>query len=528
MFLPPAKGNVRKSKVRESQAVVSSRRVLALFAVASISFTLSWGSFAERRDALAAPVGEAVTAAIRARLSEKPFTDREQKAVLDYYSRPEVPLLWVDENGLSPRAKNVVEEIAKADDYGLRSSDYDLPKPDGFDANTAAATGWLADAEIKITLAVLRYARDARGGRLNPTRLSANLNPTMVLPEPRLVLESIATHDPAVYLRMLHPTHPQFKALQKKLIELRRAKANDAHVATIRLILLNMERWRWLPSDLGSFYVVVNVPEFILRVIANGEQSLTARVVVGRPDTQTPIFSNKMQEIVFNPYWNMPNSIKSREIQPSTQRPTGWFSGGGWDTSVFKRHNLRVSIQGREVDPAKIDWKGVDIGTLDIYQPPGPSNVLGRVKFMFPNKHDVYMHDTPMRFAFDEPIRAESHGCVRVENPDQLALLILRRDQGWSQAKTASAIKHGYDQHVALKQKIPVHITYFTLRVNEDGSISTFADLYGHDARMEAALFGEHLALVSQPKRERSQRKRAQDDPSHTGAESLSGFVSNF
>jgi murein L,D-transpeptidase YcbB/YkuD len=501
--------------------------VLALFAAASISFTLSWGSCdAEERDALPAPVGEAVRNAIQARLSEKSPTSPEQSAVVDYYLGPKARLLWVGGNRLSPRAKALTEEIAKANDYGLRSSAYDLPKPDGFDANNPAATDWLADAEIKITLAAVRYARDARGGRLNPTRLSPNLNPTIVLPEPRLVLESIVTYDPAQYLRSLHPTNPQFEALRQKLIELRSKKTHEA-LATTRLILLNMERWRWLPNDLGSFYMLVNVPEFMLQVIANGERVLTARVVVGKPDTQTPIFSNKVQEIVFNPYWNLPNSIKSREVLPSTQRRTGWFSGGGWDTFVFKRHNLRVSIQGREVDPAKINWKGVDIQTLDIYQPPGPGNVLGKIKFMFPNKHDVYMHDTPMRFAFDEPSRAKSHGCLRVENPDELALLILRRDQGWSQAKTASAIKHGYDQHVALKQKIPVHITYFTLRVNEDGSISNFADVYGHDARMAAALFGENVALNSPQITEGHQVRRDQDSR-NAGAENLSGFMSNF
>src|SRR5262245_3771923 len=527
MFLPTVDSKVCESNAQGTRepVVVSSLRALALFAAASISFTLLWA--AAERDTLAAADDEAVRSAIRARLSEKSFINREQRAVVDYYSRPEARLLWVDENGLSLRAKTLTEEIAKADDYGLRSSDYDLPKPDEFDSNNPAATDWLADAEIKITLAALGYARDARGGRIYPTRLSTNLNPTIVLPEPSLVLESIATYDPASYLRSLHPTQPQFEALRQKLIEFRRSKANDAHVATTRLILLNMERWRWLPSDLGAFYVIVNVPEFMLRVIANGEQALTARVVVGKPDTQTPIFSSKMEEIVFNPYWNLPDSIKSQEVLPSTQRRTGWFSGGGWDTYVFKRHNLRVSIEGREVDPAKIDWKGVDIETLDIYQPPGPGNVLGKVKFMFPNKHDVYMHDTPMRFAFDEPTRAQSHGCVRVENPDQLALLILRRDQGWSQSKTASAIKHGYDQHVALKQKIPVHITYFTLRVNEDGSISTFADLYGHDARMAAALFRGSIAHSSRPIREGPQVRRVQH-PTNAAAENLSGFMSNF
>jgi murein L,D-transpeptidase YcbB/YkuD len=420
-----------------------------------------------------------------------------------------------------------MEEIAKADEYGLRSSDYDLPKSDGFVSNSPTASDWLADAEIRITFAALRYARDARGGRLNPSRLSSNLDFTIALPEPRLVLESIATYDPAAYLRSLHPPHPQFEALRQKLIELRGRKSNDARTATTRLIL-NMERWRWLPSDLGSFYVMVNVPEFMLRVMANGDQAFAARVVVGKPETQTPIFSDKMQEVVFNPYWNLPNSIKSSEVLPSTQRRTGWF-GRGWDTLVFRRHNLRVAIEGREVDPAKIDWSGVDIRTLDIYQPPGPGNVLGRIKFMFPNKHDVYLHDTPMRFVFDNSARAESHGCVRVENPDQLALILLKRDQGWTEAKVAAAINNGHDQHIALKQNIRVHITYFTSRVNDDGSISTFEDLYRHDARMATALFGENVALSTPSRTAHPKAKRAQDSrPQSRGAENLSGFISNF
>jgi murein L,D-transpeptidase YcbB/YkuD len=114
--------------------------------------------------------------------------------------------------------------------------------------------------------------------------------------------------------------------------------------------------------------------------------------------------------------------------------------------------------------------------------------VLGNVKFVFPNKHDVYMHDTPQKFLFAQPVRAESHGCMRVQNPDQLALILLKHDQGWSEARIASAIADSYDSHVALQQRIPVYITYFTLKVNEDGSTSTYGDIYGHDSRMAAAL----------------------------------------
>ncbi|MGA7545528.1 MAG: L,D-transpeptidase family protein, partial [Methyloceanibacter sp.] len=114
--------------------------------------------------------------------------------------------------------------------------------------------------------------------------------------------------------------------------------------------------------------------------------------------------------------------------------------------------------------------------------------VLGNVKFVFPNKHDVYMHDTPQRFLFAKDVRAESHGCMRVQNPDQLAAVLLKKDQGWTQGRVAAAIANGYDQHVKLEQRIPVYVTYFTARVNDDGSLSTYSDLYGHDARMAAAL----------------------------------------
>ena len=187
----------------------------------------------------------------------------------------------------------------------------------------------------------------------------------------------------------------------------------------------------------------------------------------------------------------MPTSIKVGEIRPYV-RPAGggWFgSGRGWNTSVFQRHDLRIKYGDREVDPASLDWNRVDIRNLHLYQPPGPRNVLGKVKFVFPNKHDVYMHDTPQKHLFAKPVRAESHGCMRVQNPDQLAGVILRHDQNWSRARTVSALETGYDQHVGLRQKAPVHITYFTLRVNEDGSVTTFRDLYGHDGRMAAALF---------------------------------------
>ncbi|HEX2380400.1 MAG TPA: L,D-transpeptidase family protein [Methyloceanibacter sp.] len=523
---------------------------------------------------------EAVRIAVQNKLSPKSPTARknEQAALVEYYSVPDQPLIWVDDKGLNERAKLAMAEIANADDYGLKASNFALPKADGFDPNDPKATDWLADAEVKLSYAVLDYANDARGGRIDPQRLSENLDPTLALPDPSEVIASIAFRsDPAAYLRSFQPDQPQFEALRQKLLELRGGKPvetakpdvvtipdgpvlkfgmEDEQVALLRkrlnvqsepgtneklfdkavldavrsfqyahgtipdglvgagtrrmlngqqqqpqrqlggqgridAILVNMERWRWLPHELGPFYVTVNIPEFMLRVVEDGKTIHSSRVVTGKPDKQTPVLSDDMEEIVFNPYWNVPNSIKMEEIAPYFGQGGGFF--GGWDTSILQRHGLLIRYGGRDIDPNSIDWSRNDIRNFDLVQPPGPSNVLGRVKFVFPNKHDVYMHDTTQKNLFAQTVRAESHGCMRVQYPEKLAEIILNHDKGWSPARVESTFDAGGDNHVALDHKIPVYITYFTVKVNDDGSLSTFNDIYGHDSRMIAALNGKYV-----------------------------------
>jgi murein L,D-transpeptidase YcbB/YkuD len=524
---------------------------------------------------------EEIRIAVQQRLAAKFTTATETKkseqgALVEFYAAPEQRLLWVDESGVNDRGKAVIAEIEKADDYGLRASDYALPARDTFNAAAADAAAWLAEAEIKISYAVLGYARDARGGRIEPRRLSRNLDPSLALPNPSEVIESIAFRsDPAAYLRSFQPDQPGFEALRQKLLELRGGKDSAStsavaipdgpvlklgveheHVALLRkrldmpgerpdgtpvietrfdlqvahavrrfqlahgafpdgavgsgtrrllnggkrshkagspaqikTVLVNMERWRWLPRDLGTFHVTVNIPEFMLRLVKDEAPVYATRVVVGKPRTQTPIFSDEMQTVVFGPYWHVPASIKVDEIRPYLRQEASWFfRRGRWNTSVLRRHGLGIRYAGRDIDPDSIDWDQVDIRNLELYQPPGPGNVLGKVKFVFPNKHDVYMHDTQQKYLFGYPVRAESHGCMRVQNPGELAAIIMKHDLGWSPARTFSALETGYDQQVSLRQTIPVHITYFTLKVNPDGSIVTYGDLYGHDSRMAAAL----------------------------------------
>jgi murein L,D-transpeptidase YcbB/YkuD len=473
----------------------------ALALIVTASFSLPGFAAETDRSASLTTQGESIRISVEDRLSSRSSSSSVRKAERDalvkFFAVVDQGLLWVDENGVNQRGKAAITEIKKADDYGLRASDYDVPNPDEFDAKSAKTSDWLADAEIKISFAVLDYARDARGGRIDPQRLSVNLDPTLALPDPSEVIQSIASStDPATYLQSFQPHQPQFEMLRRKLAELRGGDSEKTSASTdkISAILVNMERWRWLPNDLGPYYVNVNVPEFMLSVVDEGKVIHTARVVVGKPDKQTPIFSKDMQEIIFNPVWSVPNSIKTEEILPYLTSGGGLF-GGGYDTHIFRRHGLHVKYGGREVDPDSIDWHSIDIRNVQVYQPPGPDNVLGHVKFVFPNKYDVYLHDTTMKNYYGQSFRAESHGCMRVQNPDELALVLLKHDQGWTRERVASAIHGSGDNHVVLQQKIPVYISYFTVKVNDDGSISTFKDIYGYDSRMMAALNRKHLGV---------------------------------
>ena len=261
----------------------------------------------------------------------------------------------------------------------------------------------------------------------------------------------------------------------------------------VKKILANMERWRWVPREVGELHVRVNIPEFRIRVFEDGKSIHTERVVVGKLKNQTPIFSDEMERIVFNPYWNIPNSIKVKEILPYLKRDGGGggFFGGGGTTAqsrFVQRNNLRIKYRGRPVDPASVDWSSVDVRRFHFFQPPGGPNVLGDVKFMFPNKHIVYMHDTPTKRLFNQPVRAYSHGCMRIRNPKRLAEVLLSRDSGWTMTRINRAIGSGKNWPVNLKTKIPVHMTYFTAWVDENGKMRYARDIYGHDARMIAAL----------------------------------------
>ncbi|HEY8580787.1 MAG TPA: L,D-transpeptidase family protein, partial [Beijerinckiaceae bacterium] len=226
-------------------------------------------------------------------------------------------------------------------------------------------------------------------------------------------------------------------------------------------ILSNMERWRWLPRDLGETRIEVNIPEFQVRLTRDGKLAHSARVIVGKPETQTPVFSDEMQYLVINPYWNVPPSIIRKEMLPAYAKDPTYFARRGYE--VIQRK-----------------------GQIIVRQPPGERNALGHIKFMFPNDHAVYLHDTPNRSLFRNDRRAYSHGCVRVDQPFQLAEAILPPD--WSEQRLRRMIGRGGERSVQLPTRIPIHLQYFTAFVDQGGKMQLREDIYGHSRRVQAAL----------------------------------------
>lgn len=261
-----------------------------------------------------------------------------------------------------------------------------------------------------------------------------------------------------------------------------RALNADSTAREEAVLLNNMERMRWLPKSLGERHVFVNQPAFQAWVMENGKAAWSTRVIVGKPMTQTSVFHDEMELVVFNPSWGIPASIIAKEYLPKLRRDPGYLDRLGYQV---------VNQSGKVVPSRSIRWSSYGSKVpFGIQQPPGAKNALGEIKFMFPNSHDIYMHDTPSRELFAEDVRAFSHGCVRVENPRDFAAVLL----GWSAEEVAAHIATPKTETVKLIEKIPVHLTYFTAWPDETGRIVFFDDIYGRDRAMEDGRSGVAVA----------------------------------
>ncbi len=243
-----------------------------------------------------------------------------------------------------------------------------------------------------------------------------------------------------------------------------------------------------MPDDMGELHVWNNLPEFLTRVVKNDAVIHEERIIVGKENTQTPVFSDEINHVIFQPEWGVPESIKIRTILPHLR---------GGDYGVLARRGMAIKDGNRVISPSRYRWAKTDIRHVPIIQGPGPGNPLGQLKFMFPNGHDVYMHDTPDKHLFNSSERTFSHGCVRVRNPARFAEVILGEIEGWTADDVARQLKVKTTTKIDLSEHIPVHITYFTLWADGSGTLRQFKDMYGHDKRYSEALAGKSVKLIA-------------------------------
>ncbi|MHC4041438.1 L,D-transpeptidase family protein [Bradyrhizobium sp. 23AC] len=491
------------------------------------------------------PVADKLKDIIGAKTSRHFDRKNERAAIEKFYGARDFAPVWTQGGSLTTAAKGVIARLKDAASDGLNPADY--PAPDFASATTPDA---LADAELKLTASMFDYARQAQSGRMHWSQVSGDILYPEHPVDPNEVLAKVTTAtDASAALDSYNPPHKLYKELKAKLAELRgqgngpvieiadgpalkytpaskkqaeivvedarvpqlRAKLGlaenasdtryDAAVADavrkfqsgaemkatgilddktvkalntpkrdkqIDVVLVNMERWRWLPRDLGApalgdAYVILNIPDYTLKVMQRGQQVWTTRVVTGKPGTHaTPLLTETMKYITVNPTWNVPPSIVYNEYLPALQQ----------DPTVLQRMGLKLE-QNRD-------------GSVHISQPPGEANALGRIRFNFPNKFLVYQHDTPDKNLFAREDRAFSHGCMRVQNPDQYASVLLNITMP-NEKYTPERVRSMYGKsEIDLKfpTPVPVNITYQTAFVDDAGKLQFRKDVYGRDATM--------------------------------------------
>jgi murein L,D-transpeptidase YcbB/YkuD len=492
----------------------------------------------------------------------------ERNAAEAFYKSHNYAPIWIKDGALTSRAKTAIIRLKNAAADGLDPADY--PVPDFGASNGAEA---LAEGDITLTNSVLDYARHLEIGRIAPARVTTDVDYGNHTPDPATLLREItASGDVNATFESFNPPHAGFRALKEKLAALRsnasadvvpddriaegptlRPGMKDSRVPKLReklrlrsrtptdptydlqlaraiaalqkharlqangnldnrtlavingpapistskqidTIIANMERWRWLPRDLGRNYVMVNIPDYTLKVVQNHDVVWRTKIVAGKPQTPTPLLTAAMDNIIVNPSWYVPQSIIQNELLPLYDS----------DPNIFERMGLEVR-------------RGPD-GNINVVQPPGAANSLGRIKFNFPNKFQVYLHDTPEKklFAYDK--RAFSHGCMRVEDPTKFGEIVLAMaSTGPTPTSQQLYGLFGHDEkQFKLTNRPMVHLTYQTAYVDDAGKLVIRDDLYGFDSRIHTILNSDErriadMAPPPDPKRDLATFKSNQE-----------------
>jgi L,D-transpeptidase YcbB len=480
----------------------------------------------------------------------------KERAVIDaFYAGRNYAPLWITEGKANARAKAAIAYLGGVAADGLDPTDYRVPN---FDSLTDPAA--LAEAEIMLTTSVVTYAHHAQIGRVHWSRVSGDIFYDQSAPDPGEVLTTMAqAKDVGEALDAYEPHAEAYLALKAKLAEVRAGqrgsdkaripngpplkigmrdervpllrsrlevasegsatydkeladavkKFQEAHelkptgtldMATVEalngrqsdpqidIIIANMERWRWMPHDLGSTYVIVNLPDYTLRVIRERKQVWMTKIVAGKPATPTPIMSAQMKSITVNPTWNVPDSIAANEYLPLLQQ----------DPTILQRMGLQVSYNAD--------------GSIHLSQPPGEQNALGQLRFNFPNKFLVYQHDSNQKYLFANEKRADSHGCMRVQDPVKYAEVLLsmvRPGDGYTQDRIRRMFG-AYQTDIQFPTFIPVHLTYRTAFVDDQGKLGFREDIYGRDQALLAILNGAERKVADIPIQRKDNTMRRQ------------------
>ena len=493
---------------------------------------------------------------------------KERKALAFFYAAHGFAPIWSKDGKAVAAVDSVLDRLARAGDDALILAEV----PSALTAQRSLAD--TADREIALSEAVVSYARQATGSRVDPASVSPLIGQRPELADPADVLDRLAAAGTSAgdKLQELNPVEPRYVALRDKLASLRAARRpagspiptgpvlhvgmHDPRVPLLRsrfhldgslwrrldelrydsqvaqavaefqrandlppsgalttstvlalsggkvsplegVLVANMEIWRWMPRDLGGDRIEVNVPDYVVSVFHDGEAVAQNRVVVGKVETPTPLFSNAMKYLIVNPYWNVPQSIVKNEMLPKAGGDLSYLNGRGYSAV----------------------WHG---GRWVVRQLPGPKNALGRIKFLFPNDYSVYLHDTPSKALFSTAKRAFSHGCVRVDQPFAFAEAVLNdagSDGGgrkrWSGGKL-EAMVGDKEHYVNLPVALPIHIEYFTASIEAGSSrVKLRDDVYGY-AHAVAAALGQESQTAGEPDHRRKQiaepvRRRSRD-----------------
>jgi L,D-transpeptidase YcbB len=473
-----------------------------------------------------------------------------------FYDRRQYAPAWIGDQGVRPDADELIAALADTPADGLDPERYRLADLRQRLAQVKSAPaspsnrGDFTEIDLRLSDAFLRLAADLRNGAVNPDLIYSDCQ--IDIPEvdlPAALESALAAGRVRQTLADLAPAHAGYKALKATLAQYRALAArggwpavpegvplkpgdrNDRVAALrarlegsgdlapeasppeardlfdaplqaalikfqdehgldadgklgkgtlaaldvpveqrIRQIEVNLDRWRWLPRDLGERYVMVNIAGFHLDVIEGGHPVLAMKIVAGKPTTRTPMFSGIMKNVVLNPYWNVPADIARKEVLPRIAR-----------------------------EPGYAEAEGLEVNGTEVRQKPGPKNALGKFKFLFPNRFNVYLHDTPARALFSRTVRGFSHGCIRLEKPQALAEYLLQDDPAWTPERIAAVVNRGREAWVTIPKPLPVHLVYWTAWVDDAGTLQLRDDLYGRDKPLLRILGTEEAGQPSKP-----------------------------